>query len=53
MDYICVFVAFACGFLAKKTNIPPIIGSLSAGFGLHALGIRFNTSLETLADIGI
>ncbi|MFT6917878.1 MAG: glutathione-regulated potassium-efflux system ancillary protein KefC [Cognaticolwellia sp.] len=46
-------MGFACGFLAKQINIPPLIGYLFAGFGLHALGIKFNRFLETLADIGI
>lgn len=53
MDYIWVLVAFAFGFLAKQINIPPLVGYLIAGFGLHALGIKFNPSLEALADIGI
>jgi glutathione-regulated potassium-efflux system ancillary protein KefC len=52
MDYIWVFMAFACGFLAKKINIPPL-GFLAKCFVLQALGIKFNRYLEVLADIGI
>jgi glutathione-regulated potassium-efflux system ancillary protein KefC len=52
MDYIWVFVAFACGLLAKKINIPPL-GYLAKCFVFQALGIKFNRSLEALADIDI
>ncbi len=38
MDYIWVAVAFVCGFLVKQVTLPPLIGYLAAGFGLHALG---------------
>jgi predicted Kef-type K+ transport protein len=53
MDYIWVAVAFACGFLFKQINLPPLIGYLAAGFGLHALGVEPDASLETLSDLGI
>lgn len=53
MDYIWVAVAFACGFLVKQINLPPLIGYLAAGFGLHALGIQPDASLQTLSDLGI
>ncbi len=53
MDYIWVAVAFICGFLVKQINLPPLVGYLAAGFGLHAWGIEPDESLETLADLGI
>lgn len=53
MGYIWVSVAFCCGFLVKQFKIPPLVGYLAAGFALHALGIEFNSSLKTLADVGI
>lgn len=53
MDYIWVAVAFVCGFLVKQINLPPLVGYLAAGFGLHALGVQPDTSLQTLADLGV
>ena len=53
MDYIWVPVAFICGFLAKQINLPPLIGYLIAGFGLHALGVEPDASLQALADLGV
>lgn len=53
MDYLWVAVAFVCGFLVKQIGLPPLIGYLVAGFGLHALGVEPDSSLETLADLGV
>ncbi len=53
MDYLWVLVAFVCGFLVRLLGMPPLVGYLMAGFGLHALGVKPAGSLETLADLGI
>lgn len=53
MDYLWVFVTFVCGFLFKQINLPPLIGFLVAGFGLHAFNLTPNIPLQPLADIGI
>jgi len=53
MDYIWVAVAFSCGFIAKQINLPPLVGYLAAGFGLHALGVEPDSSLETFAKLGV
>ncbi len=53
MDFLWVAVAFVCGFLVKRLNLPPLIGYLAAGFGLHALGVEPAESLEVLADLGV
>lgn len=53
MDFLWVFIAFVCGFLAKQINLPPLIGYLAAGFGLHAYGVAPTSALHTLGDIGV
>lgn len=53
MDYLWIFIAFVCGFLFKQINLPPLIGYLAAGFGLHALGVEPDASLQTLSDLGV
>jgi len=53
MDYLWIAVAFICGFLVKQIGLPPLVGYLAAGFGLHAIGIQPDASLETLADLGV
>ena len=46
-------VAFVCGFLVTRIGLPPLVGYLLAGFGLHGLGVTPDASLATLSDIGI
>ncbi len=53
MDFLWVAVAFVCGFLVQRVNLPPLIGYLAAGFGLHALGVEPESSMQTLSDIGV
>ena len=53
MDYLWVFVTFASGFLFKQVNLPPLVGYLAAGFGLHAFDMTPNLPLQPIADIGI
>jgi len=53
MDFLLILIAFVCGFIAKQINLPPLIGYLAAGFGLHAAGVVPHDNLETLANIGI
>lgn len=53
MDYLWIFIAFVCGFLVKQINLPPLVGYLAAGFGLHALGVEPDASLQTLGDLGV
>jgi len=53
MDFLWILIAFLCGFAAKQINLPPLIGYLAAGFGLHAFGVTPHENLGTLAEIGI
>jgi predicted Kef-type K+ transport protein len=53
MDFLWILIAFICGFAAKQINLPPLIGYLAAGFGLHAYGVQPHENLATLANIGI
>lgn len=53
MDYIWVAVAFLCGIFVKRINLPPLVGYLAAGFGLHAFGVVPEASLGILSDLGI
>ncbi len=53
MSFIWILVAFLFGYAAKLLTLPPLVGYLLAGFFLHALGVQPDTSLQTLADLGI
>ena len=53
MDFLWILVAFLCGFGVKQLGMPPLVGYLAAGFGLHAAGVEPAESLETLANMGI
>ncbi|MCK6262192.1 cation:proton antiporter [Vibrio sp. ZSDE26] len=53
MEIIFITTAFVAGFLALKCNLPPLVGFLLAGFGLHAFGYQSNETIITLADLGV
>ena len=53
MDFLWILVAFLFGFAVKQVGMPPLVGYLVAGFGLHAFGVTPESSLDTLASIGI
>lgn len=53
MELILISAAFLAGFIALKCNLPPLVGFLLAGFGLHAFGYQSNQTIITLADLGV
>ncbi len=53
MELILITTAFVAGFIALKCNLPPLVGFLLAGFGLHAIGFQTNDTIITLADLGV
>ena len=53
MEFIWILFAFACGFLAKLTTLPPSIGYLLAGFILNFMGFQADNFVIELANIGI
>ena len=53
MEIILITTAFLAGFIALKCNLPPLVGFLLAGFGLHAFGYQSNDVIVTLADLGV
>lgn len=53
MDFLWIVVAFGGGFAMKQIGMPPLVGFLLAGFGLHAFGVEPAANLQTLADLGI
>lgn len=53
MELILITTAFIAGFFALKCNLPPLVGFLLAGFGLHAFGIQTSDTIITLADLGV
>lgn len=46
-------MAFGLGFFVRQLGLPPLVGYLAAGFGLHAIGVEPDPSLETLAHLGV
>lgn len=53
MDPLWLLVALVLGFFAQQIRLPPLVGFLFAGFGLHALGIEGGAALQKFADIGV
>jgi predicted Kef-type K+ transport protein len=48
-----LLVALGAGLIAMLLRLPPLVGYLAAGFGLHALGVGEPEGLHTLADLGV
>jgi glutathione-regulated potassium-efflux system ancillary protein KefC len=46
-------IAFAAGLMARQLGLPPLVGYLVAGFGLHAFGAESTPMVSTLADLGV
>lgn len=46
-------VAYLAGLGARTVRLPPLVGYLVAGFGLHALGVQAGNLLEQFADLGV
>lgn len=53
MDFLWILVAFLCGLGIKQLGLPPLIGYLAAGFGLHAWGVEPLASMEAISNLGI
>lgn len=54
VDAIWISVAFLLGLLAKKINLPPLIGYLVGGFLLNFLGVNEGgVALQIVADLGV
>ncbi|WP_407330882.1 cation:proton antiporter [Enterovibrio sp. 27052020O] len=53
MDLAIIAVAFFSGFIMLRCHMPPLVGFLIAGFGLHAAGFTSTPLIQTLADLGV
>ena len=50
---VWIAVAFALGIVARQIGLPPLVGYLLAGFGLHLAGVGENPLIEQLSDLGV
>lgn len=56
IDAIWLSIAFLAGLLAKKVNLPPLIGFLATGFLLNISGLtqgHISSVIHTLSDFGV
>jgi len=53
MHVVPLLVAFALGLLARFAGLPPLIGFLTAGFVLGAMGMQNTLLLQEIADLGV
>jgi len=54
IDAIWISVAFILGMLAKKLNLPPLIGFLAGGFLINYAGYNDGgIALDVVADLGV
>lgn len=53
MDALLVAAAFVMGLAAHLMRLPPLVGFLAAGFGLHAAGFEGGDTLRYVSDLGI
>ncbi|MGB5833357.1 MAG: cation:proton antiporter family protein [Thiohalocapsa sp.] len=50
---VWITVAFALGILARQVGLPPLVGYLLAGFGLHVAGVGENALIDQLSSLGV
>ncbi len=50
---VLISVAFIAGFAVQRLGLPPLVGFLLAGFGLHSAGFQPMALLTDIADIGV
>ena len=53
MDPLILILAFGCGYLASRVNLPPLVGYLVAGFILSTQGYESGPIIQQIADIGV
>ena len=54
LDAIWISVAFIGGLLAKRINLPPLVGFLVAGFALNFAGFTSGgIAIEAAANLGV
>ena len=53
MDPLWLLIALVLGFTAQQLRLPPLVGFLTAGFALHAMGVEGGPLLLNLADLGV
>ena len=53
MDPLIIILAFGCGYLVSRVNLPPLVGYLVAGFILSTLGYESGPAIKQIADFGV
>ena len=53
MDPLIIILAFGCGYLASRVNLPPLVGYLVAGFVLSTQGYESGPAIKEIADFGV
>ena len=53
MDAVVISLIFGLGYAAYRFGLPPLVGFLLAGFGLHSLGYTNTPLLSSVADTGV
>ncbi|OYT15782.1 MAG: hypothetical protein B7C24_11210, partial [Bacteroidetes bacterium 4572_77] len=54
IDAVWISIAFIGGYLAKKINLPPLIGFLATGFLLNASQLSQGTiAIHSMAELGV
>ncbi|KZZ60625.1 MAG: cation:proton antiporter [Oleiphilaceae bacterium] len=53
MSIALILAAYFSGLTAKVLGLPPLVGYLLAGFGLHFAGYTLTDDIQRLADLGI
>ena len=53
MEAVWLVIALVFGLLAQRFALPPLVGFLTAGFMLHALGEQGSPVLEEIAQYGV
>lgn len=53
LDVLWITSALLLGLLARLVGLPPLVGYLVAGFGLHAVGVEADALILAVSELGI
>lgn len=53
MDPVIITLTFGLGYIIHRVGLPPLVGFLLAGLGLHTLGYSNTPLLSIVADAGV
>jgi len=53
LETVYFSMAFLCGFIAVKLELPPLVGFIASGFVLNLMGFDITEGIEIISSLGV